>query len=155
VKRVERNPALLIINPQNETQRRAWRNLRSRFGFDRASKEYARRFKVNPQNLRDLPDFKKAVKLYRQFHGIDPKGFSVREVPQLGETKTPIVMVPLGGAVSESYTTDQKIPKSKKTGSIYVHKYPEKRMPLKVVTADGKLIMTMPAGHKVKDWIYG
>jgi hypothetical protein len=102
-------------------------------------------------------EFKKGVKLYEQIHGCPPK--SVRRVvlPMGGKQITGrAVVVSLGKAPAESYEPRAG---SRKHGRIWVHPYDHK--PEKVVTADGRLIMTLPGTHAVKPgpdgeaWIHG
>jgi hypothetical protein len=97
------------------------------------------------------PRFAKAVALYRKFHGCDPKSISRRLIPVGGKALNGReFFVSLGKAPSESYTPPKR---SKKAGNIYVHPYDRK--PEKVVSADGKTIITLPGSHKVTDWIRG
>jgi hypothetical protein len=102
-------------------------------------------------------EFKKGVRLYEQIHGQEPT--SVRRVvlPMGGPKITGrAVVVSLGKAPAESYEPRAG---SRKAGRIWVHPY--ERKPEKVVTADGKLIMTLPGSHAVKPgpdgeaWIHG
>lgn len=102
-------------------------------------------------------EFKKGVRLYEQIHGCPPK--SVRRVvlPMGGKQITGrAVVVSLGKAPAESYEPRAG---SRKHGRIWVHPYDHK--PEKVVTADGRLIMTLPGTHAVKPgpdgeaWIHG
>jgi hypothetical protein len=103
------------------------------------------------QSLMKDPRFAKAVALYRKFHGCDPKSISRRLIPVGGkQLNGREFFVSLGKAPSESYTPPKR---SKKAGNIYVHPYDRK--PEKVVSADGKTIITLPGSHKVTDWIRG
>lgn len=103
------------------------------------------------QSLMKDPRFRKAVELYRKFHGCDPKSVSRRLIPVGGKKVVGReFFVSLGKAPSESYTPPAR---SKKAGNIYVHPYDRK--PEKVVSADGKTIITLPGSHKVTDWIRG
>jgi hypothetical protein len=102
------------------------------------------------------PQFKKALKKFREFHGKDPDEIVAVDIPQMGESEEPQFFVVLGEAVSESYLTANAVPGSSKGEAIYVHPYesPEGELPLKAVSADGKLIITVPGKHIVRDWIY-
>jgi len=104
-------------------------------------------------------DFKKGLKLYRQIHGCDPKSIKrtiLRMGPNDNKVTGRVVLVGLGKAPAESYEPPKG---SRKEGRIWVHPYDHK--PDKVVTTDGKLIMTLPGSHGVragKDgeaWIHG
>lgn len=103
-------------------------------------------------SLTKLPRFKQAVELFRKFHGTDPQ--SVKRVLLPIGSKDKIdgreVFVSLGKAPAESYDPPAF---SRKAGNIYVHPY--ERKPEKVVSADGRTVMTLPGSHKVTDWIRG
>lgn len=98
------------------------------------------------------PEFRKAVALYRKFHGCDPKSIKRVLLPVGDKRKVESTgfFVSLGKAPAESYTPPKR---SRKAGSIYVHKYDSS--PEKVVSADGKLVATLPGKHRVTDWIRG
>jgi len=99
------------------------------------------------------PEFKKAVALYRKFHGCEPKSFKRVLLPTGSKKKVDGrgFFVSLGKAPAESYLPPAR---SRKAGSIFVHKF-EGKQPEKVVSADGKLIVTLPGHHRVTDWIRG
>jgi len=99
------------------------------------------------QELMKDPEFKKALKLYRKLHGCDPESISRRVLPIGGKRVTGReFFVSMGKAPAESYEPHQK--NSKKKGTIWVHPYDDK--PEKVVSADGKTIITMPGSHAVR-----
>jgi hypothetical protein len=98
------------------------------------------------------PRFAQAVKLYRKFHGCDPKSVKRVLIP-IGDKRRidgREFFVSLGKAPSEAYDPPSH---SGKAGSIFVHPY--ERKPEKVVSADGKTIVTLPGSHRVTDWIRG
>jgi hypothetical protein len=104
-------------------------------------------------------DFKKGLKLYNQIHGCDPKSIKrtiLRMGPNDNKVTGRVVLVGLGKAPAESYEPPKG---SRKEGHIYVHPYDNK--PDKVVTIDGKTIITMPGSHGVRvgtdgeAWIHG
>jgi len=103
-------------------------------------------------SLSKHPDFQKAVALYRKFHGCEPKSFKRVLLPVGDKRKVESrgFFVSLGKAPAESYTPPGR---SQKAGSTYVHKYDS--APEKVVSADGKLVATLPGRHRVTDWIRG
>lgn len=104
-------------------------------------------------------DFQKGLKLYRQIHGCDPKSIK-RTILRLGpgdnRVTGRVVLVSMGKAPADSYEPPKG---SRKEGRIWVHPYDNK--PEKVVTVDGKTIITMPGTHAVKAgpdgeaWIHG
>jgi hypothetical protein len=133
-----------IMKAEGYYSRRAPQNISPNPGTDMAS-------------LMATNEFKKGVRLYEQIHGKQPT--SVRRVvlPMGGPKITGrAVVVSLGKAPAESYEPRAG---SRKAGRIWVHPY--ERKPEKVVTADGKLIMTLPGSHAVKPgpdgeaWIHG
>jgi hypothetical protein len=98
------------------------------------------------------PRFRQAVKLYRKFHGCEPKSVKRVLIP-MGDSKRidgREFFVSLGKAPSEAYDPPSH---SGKAGQIFVHPY--ERKPEKVVSADGKTIVTLPGSHRVTDWIRG
>jgi hypothetical protein len=157
---MKRNPELLIINPRVDDERTAWRKLRRTYAFEDAVKYYeamypkrSRKIKMTPGavDVND-PEYKQALKLFRQFHGCDPETVTAVRIPEFGKSDKPRYFVVLGEAVAENYLTANKIKKSRKGKSVYVHPFesPEGELPLKVVSADGRLIMTLPGKHRVK-----
>jgi hypothetical protein len=114
---------------------------------------------LSMDKLMKNPEFKKALKLYRKVHGCDPEKVTRHLLP-LGKgkkVKGTVFLVSMGNAPADSYEPNQK--KSKKKGKVWVHPYDNP--PQKAVTADGRLILTMPGTHRVKDdgsgeaWIHG
>jgi len=169
VKVLQHNPELLVLeNPGPRDKARVWRLLRNMYPLEKAAVEYN---KVYPKSIRRVkrnkgggPDtssrkYKAAIKLFRKFHGREPDPDEIFEidVPQLKGIKEDMYLVVLGEAPAEPYDASEIIEGSSKGGSVYVHPYesPEGKRPLKVVTHDGKLIMTLPGKHKVSDWIRG
>lgn len=106
--------------------------------------------------MRD-PGFKKALKLYRKLHGCDPESISRVILPIGGKRVTGReFFASMGRAPAESYEPYQA--GSRKKGKIWVHPYDNK--PEKVVSADGRTIITLPGTHGVRDidgeaWIDG
>lgn len=109
------------------------------------------------EELMREPGFKKALKLYRKIHGCDPESISRVILPIGGKRVTGReFFASMGKAPAESYEPYQK--GSRKRGKIWVHPYDHK--PEKVVSADGKTIITLPGSHGVRDidgeaWIDG
>lgn len=94
------------------------------------------------------PDFKRGLKLYHQIHGCDPKSIKrtiLRMGPGDNKVTGRVVLVSMGKAPADSYEPPKG---SRKEGRIWVHPYDNK--PEKVVTVDGKTIITMPGTHGVK-----
>jgi hypothetical protein len=168
-RKVKRNPELLILNPAVDDKASAWRKLRQVYDIDEATEYYE---EIYPDSVRRVsrnkgakdfpfendPDFKKATKLFEKFHGRAPDEILAVEVPQMGDADEPLFYVVLGETPAESYLTDNVVGGSSKDGSVFVHPYeaPDGKRPLKAVSADGKLIITVPSRwHKVTDWIHG
>ncbi len=121
------------------------------------------RAKANPGtdmgSIARTADFQKGLKLYRQIHGCDPKSVK-RTILRLGpgdnKVTGRVVLVGMGKAPAESYEPPKG---SQKAGRIWVHPYSQK--PEKVVTVDGKTIITLPGTHGVRAgadgeaWIHG
>ena len=157
-KRARLNPDLLIINPGPRDKAAVWRKLRRRYPIEKAAEAYG---EIYPESRKSVkrnkggakinksdPHYKQALKLFREFHGRDPEPDEIFEIdlPQLGEIDEDLYLVALGEAPAESYDANQAVPGSTKSGSVYVHPYeaPDGKRPLKAVTGDGRLIMTLP-----------
>lgn len=167
------NPDLLIIvdeNPSDAAKARAWRKLRKHYPIEIAAAEYNKLFPAAIKNAHNIqrnragtdsftkdPEYRKAMKLFRRFHGKDPESIFEVNVPQLPKSDRDLFFVALGGAPAESYLADHVVPGSTKAGSLYVHPYEsdDDKLPIKAVSNDGKLIMTLPGKHRVSDWIRG
>ncbi len=160
------NPDLLIINPGPKDKAQVWRKLRKAYSPEIAAIEYNKIYPgsikvkrnkgIDIKKIEKDPEGKKALELFRKFHGKDPEYITEIDIPQL-KNEEDMFFVVLGESPSESYLTDNIIPGSSKDGSIYVHPYesPDGERPLKAVSWDGKLIITVPGTHKVSDWIRG
>jgi hypothetical protein len=166
MRRIKKNPELLIINPGRDSKRSAWRKLRQTYPIAKAVEYYEQLYPMSARTVKrnigevdfkDNPEYLKAVALFKRFHGKDPAKITRIEIPELGDSKKPLFFVTLGEAVAENYLTANIIKGSSKGDSVYVHKYesPEGRLPLKAVSSDGRLIITVPGKHKVSDWIRG
>lgn len=163
---VKSNPDLLIIeNPGPRDKAAVWRALRRKYPPEMAAASYSKIYpgsiKVrrnkgglpfNPQNK----EFQQALKLYRRFHGQDPVSITEIDIPQMGSSDDELFFVLMGEAPAESYVTDKVIKGSSKDGSTWVHPYesPEGKRPWKIVSSDGRLIVTVPGKHVVRDFIY-
>ena len=110
-------------------------------------------------SLMKHPGFRKALKLYRQIHGCDPKSVK-RVILPVGDEKkitSTDFFVALGKAPADSYEPNDR--QSQKYGKIWVHPYDHK--PIKAVDKTGKFIVTLPGSHRVKAgadgeaWIHG
>ena len=162
----KKNPELLIINPGRDTKRSAWRKLRQTYTLPKAVQYYEQMYpgtsrtvkrNIGEVGFKNDPEYLKAVALYKKFHGKEPVKVTRVQIPEMGQSKRPMFFVVLGEAVAENYLTANVIKGSSKGDSVYVHKYerPEGQLPLKAVSADGRLIITVPGKHKVSDWIRG
>ena len=164
-RKIKRNPELLIINPGNTQKAKAavWRKLRKHYPPEVAVDSYC---KIYPGAVKKIkrnrggkvdktsPGYKQAAKLFKKFHGREPDEVFEIDLPQLGDHEEDLFFVVLGTAPAESYDANGTIKNSSKEGSVYVHPY-EGQPPLKAVSSDGKLIVTVPGKHKVTDWIRG
>jgi hypothetical protein len=107
---------------------------------------------VNNCPYKDNPDFQKALRKYREFHGTNPTRISRHLLP-IGDPRKVegrAFFVALGRAPADSYTPP---PTSRKAGRTYVHPY--EKQPLRAVDSTGKLLVTLPGSHSVTDWIRG
>lgn len=169
-RRVRRNPELLIINPDVDDRAGAWRKLRQMYDIDEATEYYEEIFPDSvrsirrnkgenvPEEILDNPEFQKARKLFKKFHGKDCDEIVMVDIPQLPDGDEPQFFMVMGEAPAESYLTDGIVPGSSKDGSVFVHPYeaPDGERPLKAVSSDGKLIITVPSDyHEVGEWITG
>jgi hypothetical protein len=105
------------------------------------------------QRYANQPGFMQAVERYKKFHGVMPTSLSWHRLP-IGSARQKVFMAAMGVAPAESYRTTSKMRGSNKANSTWVHKY-EGKPPLKAVSGDGKLIVTIPGKHRVTDWIRG
>ena len=95
-------------------------------------------------------EFRKALKLYRKFHGCDPEKIIVIEDGIGKKFKDNVVLVGIGEAPEVVYKAiDERSIKGK---SVYVHKFGEKsgKRPMIAVTSDGRSAIILPRKWKVK-----
>jgi len=159
---------LVAKNPGNDQTSRAstWRKLRRHLDLAPAIEAYekiypkAKTIKRNRGDFpyQDHPQFKQACELFRKFHGREPGQVIEHDLPYFkNDDDDPVFLVVLGETPAESYDANGVIEGSSKEGNVFVHKYESEdgEKPLKVVTADGKFISTMPGVHVVQEWMEG
>lgn len=161
MKKIKQNPELLIINPDEEEPQEVFDTLMDEYedpddAMTAFCEMYPDAVKCDKEDFEDNKEFQKARKLFRKFHGVEPDEIIAIDDESLPETDEDKFLVMIGQAPSEAYLANA-IQGSKKQGAVYVHPYEsdEDDLPPKVVTADGRLIMTLPGKHKVSDWIRG
>jgi len=161
MRKVKGNPELLLINPKKDKPEKVFNVLLNKYDGDmdksisilnemydgKIITKKSRKFKKFEKNS----EFKKALKRFKKFHGKEPDEIIEIDIPQLPGKG---FLIALGKAVSESYLSDGVINGSSKEGDIYVHPY-EGELPIKAVTPDGKMIITLPGNYRVSDWIRG
>jgi hypothetical protein len=165
---VRGNPELLIIeNPGPRDKAAVWRTLRRRYEPAAAAASFNKIYPGSITTIRrnkggTLPfdpenkEFKAALKIHNQFHGKDPEKIFLLDIPEMGDSDDDLFFVLMGEAPAESYVTDKVMKGSSKDGSVWVHPYerPEGKRPWKIVSSNGRLILTVPGKHVVRDFIY-
>lgn len=164
----KRNPDLLIINPSNMTKQEVWDRLISVYPPHEALRALEEMYpgtkiKQNGGNVEDFehnnnPSFKRALKLFRKFHGRDPDEITEVDMGELGPAgEDDIFLVALGETPIETYISDNVVEGSSKGHFLYYHPYesPLGEKPIKAVTSDGKRIVTLDGDYQVTDFIRG
>lgn len=150
-RRIKRNiPLLLVTNPCHKVRRNRER-LISR----------------NRERVVDLDEFldniedeqrdalEKAINKYIEFHGCEPSEIILKDIP-IGDEDEIEFFVGMGLAPAESYDA-RDIEGSSKADAVYVHEYGEEdgEKPLKVMSSDGRLVLTLPGKWRIDDWMRG
>ena len=148
-RRYKRNPALLIINPEDD--QRVEENVAAR--ERRITLDDLYDYLADDEDALDELDC--AIDKFEEFHGCAPREVIVMEVPMGGQSEVS-VLVGMGRAPAESYDA-RDVEGSSKRDTVYVHQYAEDGgdQPLKAVTADGRMVVTLPGSYRVSDWMRG
>lgn len=169
--KIRMNPDLVIRNPKDSDRKKVWRKLRKHLSPEKAALAFEKIFpdakkkmpgrkpsKAVVAKLMKDPEFRKALRKFKKFHGREADLSQLREVdiPQL-KHEDDLYLIPLGKGPAVSYDASKMIPGSNKANAVYVHPFGEKtgEQPTVVVSSDGKLIMYLPGKHKVTDWVRG
>lgn len=162
-----RNPDLLIINPSVMSRDEVWERLISVYPPHEALEAFKEMYPgtkikqngdVESFGHGDNPDFKRALKLFRKFHGRDPDEITEVDMGELGPAGDgDVFLVALGETPIETYIADNVVEGSSKGHFLYYHPYesPIGQKPIKAVTSDGKRIVTLDGDYKVTDFIRG
>lgn len=167
------NPRVIVVDPDEDLKPEVWRALRRVYPLEVAAISFAKMYPecaqavcaprkkkktVNRNRGSSGPDtsdpkYKKALKLFRDFHGRDPEDDEIFEATDelaeyFGEEGDDLYFFSPGYSPAESYDSNDLIDSSKKNGSIYVHKY--EYPPMTIVSWDGKFVGKMPGKHRVE-----
>jgi len=148
MRRIRRNPSLLIVNPQTAERRRIPRDEDGEFRIDIDDL-----YEMLDDDQLDM--LEEAIVKFTEFHGTEPTEIIVKDIP-VGEPDQIEFFVGMGRAPAESYDAEE-IEGSSKRGSTFVHPYGEEsgERPLKVMSRDGKMVLTLPGEFYIDDWMRG
>lgn len=142
-------------------EERGWaRNGRGRRNPSASDIEQARKIKGVTEAMLSMPKFWAALAKYVEFHGCWPVSLSKRDIKGIGTPEQQEFLVNMGKAPDVSYIPTPEQKGSNKAGSAWLHEFNEggdpndlKKLPDRLCTADGKLILTHGGQYEVKDWV--
>lgn len=143
MRRIRRNIPLLIVSNK---------------GRGYGSRDDSKEVRISIDELWDELDeeqrgkLEKAIDKFIEFHGTEPREIIIKDIP-IGEEDEVEFFVGMGKAPAESYDA-QDVVGSNKSDAIYVHEY-EGQKPMKVMSIDGKMVLTLPGKFRIGDWMRG